>query len=601
MPGERVSGVLSLVRKVVDGHSIAHWSDAQLLESFRSHRHTVAFTALVHRHGPMVLGVCRRLLTDAHAAEDAFQATFVVLLRKADTLGRCEFLGGWLHQVACRVALKMRGRAARRQAVERQVAEMRELASACEVAWSDLRQVLDEEIGRLPARYRAPLILCYLEGKSNEEAARQLRLPCATLKCQLARARQTLRRRLTRRGLIVSAAGLDAILTEQAAPAAIPAPLLDSLSRAAALAAGATAAETLSPAVLTVVEGVLKTMALSKLKLGLALILAVGLLGGGSWALMAHAGATGFEQAAPPPPPAADQIVQKTNKEPDAKAKADAPQSEAKPKVEALWADLITTNEAKVVRTVLALAATPKETVTFFKDNLRPVKVDARRVTQLIADLESNEFGVRHKAEEQLEYLGKYVRPHLRQALADKPSLDVSKRIDALLKRLPYDPMDEAEDLFAELKKDPKNKAVRDKLIKVLGGSTGNQAYTYAPVVQFGTVAGAAPAPAPAAPAGPSPLWLRAKRAIMVLEHIATPEARELLKALADGEPDALPTKEAKAALERLANPSSARLDIEPEAVPAKETAAPAGTPVITDPFQKSTIIATKPAPTGTR
>src|SRR5271155_160396 len=95
MPSERVSDVLSLVRKVVDRHSVAQWSDTQLLESFCSQREPVAFTALVQRHGPMVLGVCRRLLADAHAAEDAFQATFVVLLRRASSLGRHELLGGW--------------------------------------------------------------------------------------------------------------------------------------------------------------------------------------------------------------------------------------------------------------------------------------------------------------------------------------------------------------------------------------------------------------------------------------------------------------------------------------------------------------------------
>jgi hypothetical protein len=343
-------------------------------------------------------------------------------------------------------------------------------------------------------------------------------------------------------------------LTEQVAPAALPAPLFHSLSRtAAALAAGAAAAEALSPAVLTVVEGVLKTMALSKLKLGLALVLTVALLGGGL-VFMAHAAATGTERAAPPPP-AADRVAQTAGSEPDARAKADQPPADAKSKVEALWADLLTNNEAKVVRTVLGLAATPRDTVAFLKEHLRPVKAEPRRVAALIADLDSSAFTVRRKAEEQLEYLEKYVRQPLRRALADKPSLDVSKRIDALLQRLPDEPLDEAEDLPSKLKKE------LTELEKI-------RAEYYAALRQLPH--------APLAPTGPSPLWLRAKRAIMVLEHIATPEARALLTALAEGEPEALPTKEAKAALQRLANPD-AKIDSEAEPVPAKEAPKPAG------------------------
>jgi hypothetical protein len=227
------------------------------------------------------------------------------------------------------------------------------------------------------------------------------------------------------------------------------------------------------------------------------------------------------------------------------------PRADAKTKVESLWADLLSANDTTVFRTVLALAGTPKETLAFFKDNLHPVKIDSKRVERLIADLDSSDAAVAQRADVQLEYLGKYVRPELHKALAQMPSLALRQRIEALLKRLPHDPLDQADELFAELKKDPKNKTMRDKLIKVLNGSL-----------------------TPAA--GASPLWLRARRAIMVLEHIATPEARDQLKALADGEPDALPTKEAKAALERLANPAAARGDS--EAVPVKDTAAPATT-----------------------
>jgi len=206
---------------------------------------------------------------------------------------------------------------------------------------------------------------------------------------------------------------------------------------------------------------------------------------------------------------------------------------QVKPKVELLWADLLTANETKVVATVLALAETPRETVAFLKENLCPVTINPNRVDKLITDLDSSDAAVSQKAEEHLEYLGKYVRPSLHKARAAVPSLQLAKRIDDLLKRLPYDPMDKAEDLFAELKRDPKNNTVRGNLITVLKGSL-------------------TPTQGP-----PSPSWLRAKRAIVVLEHIATPEALDLLKVLAAGEPEALPTKEAKAALDRLANPTT--------------------------------------------
>jgi RNA polymerase sigma factor (sigma-70 family) len=574
-------------------------SDGQLLDYYVAQRDEAAFTALVRRHGPMVLGVCQRLLHDPHEAEDAFQATFIVLLRKAGSIAKRELLGNWLYGVAYRVALKMRGAATRRLARTGQAEEdMATAATTREPGWDDLCPVLDEEVHRLPPKYRTAVVLCYLEGKTSEEAAQQLHCPVNTVKSRLARARDRLRQQLARRGIPFSAASLAAILGQDAG-AALPAPLLDSLGRtAAALAAGTAAAEALSPTVLTVVEGVLKTMALNKLKMALLVILTVSLLGSSAWVLLPHAGAQAPAQLAATEPaataPPANDVVQKGGADPTPKAKEQPAAAEAKPKVETLWGDLLTTNESKIVRTVLALSSTPKETVAFFKENLRPVKIDAKRVDQLIADLDSSEFAARHKAEEQLEYLGKYVRPQLRKALADKPSLDVSKRIDALMKRVPYDPMDEAEDLLAELKKDPKNKTVRDKLIKALGGATGSDmglVYRQANAnVGFGTQAMPGPTPAPA---GPSPLWLRAKRAIMVLEHIATPEARDLLKALADGEPDALPTKEAKAALERLANPN-AKVESEPEPVPTKEAPAPAGAVPVTAPAPRPAVIGTK-------
>jgi RNA polymerase sigma-70 factor (ECF subfamily) len=163
-------------------------ADGELLERFVSRRDESAFTALVHRHGPMVLGVCRRVLNDWQSAEDAFQVTFLVLARKADSLMRPGLLANWLHGVAYRTALKARSRAVRQGVHERQAAAMAPTESRAGRSVVELREVLDEELSHLPEKYRAPLVLCYLEGKTNEEAARLLHWPLGSMSARLARA-----------------------------------------------------------------------------------------------------------------------------------------------------------------------------------------------------------------------------------------------------------------------------------------------------------------------------------------------------------------------------------------------------------------------------
>src|SRR5262249_18374088 len=158
--------------------------DAELLERFVSRRDESAFAALMARHGPMVFGVCRRVLRHAQDAEDAFQATFLVLVRRAAAIGRRDLLGNWLYGVACRGAGRARQGAARRQA--REAADTDRLAGmAGEAGAPELSGVLHEEVQRLPARYRGPVVLCYLEGRTNEEAARELRWPIGTVKGRL--------------------------------------------------------------------------------------------------------------------------------------------------------------------------------------------------------------------------------------------------------------------------------------------------------------------------------------------------------------------------------------------------------------------------------
>ncbi len=224
-------------------------SDAQLLQRFATRQDQAAFEALVRRHGPMVLGLCRRLLHNATDAEDAFQATFVVLVRKAGAIAQPDLLGNWLYGVAYRVAVRARANAARRTAHERQAASMPKAESTSATPDRELREVLDEEINRLPEKYRAPLILCYLEGKTNEQAARQLGCPVGSMSWRLARGREMLRQRLNRRQLAFSPLLFPPALAQHTSAAALPSSLVQStvqvavkLAQGGAVAAGSASA-----------------------------------------------------------------------------------------------------------------------------------------------------------------------------------------------------------------------------------------------------------------------------------------------------------------------------------------------------------------------
>jgi RNA polymerase sigma factor (sigma-70 family) len=242
-------------------------TDGQLLTRFLDLREEPAFAALVRRHGPMVLGVCRRVLSHAEDAEDAFQATFLVLARKAASVNKREAVASFLYGVAYRTALRAREQAARRRTTERQVVQMPEPAVAPAEA-QDWRPVLDRELSRLPAKYQSAIVLCDLEGKTRREAAGQLGLREGTLASRLATARRTLARRLAKRGLALSAAAMAAML-EGTALAAVPAPWVSATARAATLVATGQAAALTTPAALLMNE-VLKAMLLTKLKVGVA-------------------------------------------------------------------------------------------------------------------------------------------------------------------------------------------------------------------------------------------------------------------------------------------------------------------------------------------
>jgi RNA polymerase sigma factor (sigma-70 family) len=222
------------IDRVFGEGTLAGLSDARLLERYTSDRDEVAFEALVRRHGPMVLGVCRRLLNDPNDADDAFQAAFLLLARKARSIRDEDCVGGWLHRVAWRIALQVKSDAARRRDQERRAA-VRAGESVAPGPWhDDTVAVIHQEIDRLPDRYRRPVVLCYLEAMTYSQAAGQLHWSEATTRSRLARARELLRARLTRRGVALAGAGL--ILDGAASPgmaAAVPAALLRETVRAA--------------------------------------------------------------------------------------------------------------------------------------------------------------------------------------------------------------------------------------------------------------------------------------------------------------------------------------------------------------------------------
>jgi RNA polymerase sigma factor (sigma-70 family) len=272
-------------------------TDGQLLGAFVACQEGAAFEALLRRHGPMVLGVCRRVLGDRHDAEDAFQATFLVLVRKAAGLRSRELVGNWLYGVAYRTALKARAMSAKRRARERQAAEMARSDDGQENRVSDeLLGRLDRELCRLPDKYRVPVVLCELEGRSRKEVARALGLAEGTLSWRLAQARKMLARKLSRSGAVLSAGAVAAVLSQGVASAALSASLLKSTAKAGLqLAAGQVLVGTVPTKVVALTQGVLKAMLLTKLKVaswavGVVLLAGAGVVGLSYQAAVAQTG-----------------------------------------------------------------------------------------------------------------------------------------------------------------------------------------------------------------------------------------------------------------------------------------------------------------------
>jgi RNA polymerase sigma factor (sigma-70 family) len=281
MPTESVRPLAQqLLRAVLVAADV---SDRDLLARFVSSRDEEAFTEIVRRHGPMVLAVCRRVTRRPHDAEDAFQATFLVLARRAAHVGRPELLANWLYGVAYRTALETR--TIRRRIEERVVPSAPEPTAPPQPDdVADLRCIIDEELAKLPEKHRTAIVLCDLEGLSRAAAAIQMGIPQGTLSSRLAYARKLLAERLTRRGVTASAATIAAALGRDAVATAIPRSLMSTTILAAVrFIPGGTVPPGVSPAVSSLTEGVLKTMLVTRLRQLFAVgLLTCGLIGVGA-------------------------------------------------------------------------------------------------------------------------------------------------------------------------------------------------------------------------------------------------------------------------------------------------------------------------------
>ncbi len=282
------SPLLRYLHRLFENKEIAALTDRQLLQRFAADRNETAFTVLVRRHGAMVLGVCGRVLNDVADAEDAFQATFLVLARKGGSLGWHDSIGNWLYGVALRVASKMkaqRQRSNRLNAIQRTTpaASSAQRDPAKEATRRELVEKLDSALRLLPNKYRAPLVLCYLEGKTHQQAARELGLPVGSMSRHMARGLDLLRERLAQSQLCLSVEALSGLFTHGVWQAIVDRTLAEATAQSAILfkLGTLTAAGTISARIINHAEGVLRTMIFTNVKYILTAVLAVGILGAG--------------------------------------------------------------------------------------------------------------------------------------------------------------------------------------------------------------------------------------------------------------------------------------------------------------------------------
>jgi RNA polymerase sigma factor (sigma-70 family) len=480
-------------------------SDGVILTRFAQQRDPEAFALLVRRFGPMVLGVCRRALGDTPDADDAYQATFLVLVRKARTVRPPEAVGSWLFAVAHRTAVYARTAMIRRSAKLRPL-DREPVVEPPES--SDLLAALDAELAVLPDRFRDAVVLCELHGRSLKDAAAAVGVPVGTLASRLARGRQMLADRLKAKGFVVPAAVVSSLL---AASAATAAPEFDPL----APAAGST----------QLADGVMKMALLSKLKLTTAATLAaltVGVFGllPGTTPPAAH--------AAPVP-------------------KADGKLSEPQVKeFDQLWQDMVQYWRPEASRAALGFIKHPGPAATYLKTKLKPLKLDEKEAKRLIAQLADDDENVWKEAEAELLHRHPLLALSLPDAWAEAKTTEQKSRLAVVLLGGKFEEHDKAD---WELAEQPGNTV--NPFVLLATPKPGQQLKGAQPgrrVIQNSTGIEESFAKLN----DRRPTWHRDRAAVLILEHIGTPEAVKMIEAMAGGHPEASPTVAAKEALARL-------------------------------------------------
>jgi RNA polymerase sigma factor (sigma-70 family) len=262
----RPASLPKLLKRVLSDSPVQA-SDRELLECFVASGNQVAFATLLDRHGPVLLSLCRRQLSDGHLAEDVLQATFLVLARKARTIRRRDNVAGWLYGVAQRLVRQARLSEAARSRRQRLAAAAAQPSSSTDPAWDEILLILDEEMRRLPERFRGPLLLCYLEGRTQDEAAKQLNWSLSTLRRRLESGRELLRTRMVRRGATLGAGLMASVV----APSAVRAALTAELHQAVLTVAASAGSAAVSPTILVLAHGELRMALFAKWLLGSAL------------------------------------------------------------------------------------------------------------------------------------------------------------------------------------------------------------------------------------------------------------------------------------------------------------------------------------------
>jgi len=403
--------VVDQLRRAVAPPESMNRSDSQLLDAFLGRRDEAAFADLVRRHGAMVLGVCQRVVGRLQDAEDAFQATFLVLARKANSIRPREKLPSWLYGVALRPAMAARRQLARRDAKERQVIAMPHPMIGADFDRGEALAVLDEELSRLPEKYREAVILCELDGYSRKEAAAKLRIVEGTLSSRLAMARKLLARRLARRGLALAAGMLAMPLASAMSAPAVSPVLVQAAVRTAVLSSSADVAKGLiSSKILVVAEGAMKAMLLTKLKKSLTLIAVMGII----------AVATAMA-ILPQGTDAANQPIAVASEKTEAKAQGDA----VRKRFEELAGQLkfFPTGDLSYGRGARLQQGIPKKVSEPWLKLLAAISTGKEEVTDLVSLLKHQEPKVRTLALGAL-YLREDPRvlPHIAELVADKES-----------------------------------------------------------------------------------------------------------------------------------------------------------------------------------